>query len=166
MLTYAQLIRVNGSISAEAYNNAFLAWESTSASIASKIRAYFPNTQLQQAWNNYSLIVSDVVYLSSYSPSPCPRIEHVQDIQKYLHASSVGVNQTELDLCRDSILHIWNIQKALFPVDTKRIDWSVLIDEKDDSQWRSTWFALKQSMLNEMDSLIQDILNSPASTFH
>jgi hypothetical protein len=85
---------------------------------------------------------------------------------KYLHASSVGVNQTELDLCRDSILHIWNIQKALFPVDTKRLDWSVLIDEKDDSQWRSTWFALKQSMLNEMDSLIQDILNSPASTFH
>jgi hypothetical protein len=66
----------------EQYNEAYRTWEKRKAVIGAKLRAYFPRTDLGQAWDQFGEIVSEVYALSGTN-DPVERAERLSKLKQY-----------------------------------------------------------------------------------
>jgi hypothetical protein len=57
------------------YARAFENWVMSSGTIGSQLRAYFPNTELENKWNNYTAILNDIFNL-------VPKFSQPQKVKK------------------------------------------------------------------------------------
>jgi hypothetical protein len=152
------------SIPYEEFYDTWQTWESASATIASRIRAYFYSSPLTEQWNNYSKIVTDFAFLS-ISSDACKRLGYVQEIQKYFSISLSVINRTDLNNCRANPDQFQKIHNTPFALDLSGIDWNELIVNGNDRQLSESWLKLKQGILNQKDNVIQEILRSHISVF-
>jgi hypothetical protein len=151
------------------YTKAFQDWEMSSGMIGSQLRAYFPDSKLENEWNNYSAVLNDILNLVPTFSSPCLKIGHVQEIQRFLSVSSSGINETQLKRCiieSDGDV-VQNIQKTNFHTNSQGINWNDFISSKlrIPPAFGHSWVKLKEIMTEQKDSLIQEILNSKIATF-
>jgi hypothetical protein len=113
--------------------------------------------------------MNDILNLVPKFNSPCLRIGHVQEIQRFLSVNSIGINETQLKRCiseSDGDV-IQNIQKTNFHTNSEGINWNDIISPRipPSPAFIHSWFKLKEIMMEQKNSLIQEILNSQIATF-
>jgi hypothetical protein len=146
------------------FYDAYQTWESASATIASRIRAYFYNSPMTQQWNNYSKIVNDFALLS-ISKDTCKKLGYVHHIQKYHSITLFVPNSTDLNKCPANPDEFLIIQRSPLISNLDGINWNELVVHGNDTILSTSWLKLKQSILNQKDNLIQQILKSHISEF-
>jgi hypothetical protein len=174
--TSAQLFGIkytNYTVQQQDANDAYQKWEISSAAIGSQLRAYFPDTQLDQDWGNYSEIMADFFSLSLTNDA-CHRLEHVQKIQMYMFDNIVDIRQAYI--CGHNE-NFHNIQRSHYFVSSDNIDWITLVTRgnplhmiknwtetvkapNSDTQYETAFYTLKQKMLNQKDVLVRRIIQS------
>lgn len=146
----------------KALNDPLTNWKSSSAVIGSKLQAYFPDSELPQQWNNYSIILADLLFLSA-SNDTCHRIKYVQEIQQYYSASNPPVNTTEM--CGDNLERFQKIYNSQLVSNESNINWTQLVYDENKVKFSTNWLRLKQNLLDQKDRLIQEVLNSHIQLF-
>lgn len=157
------------------YVKAVKDWEMTSGMIGSQLRAYFPDSKLENEWNNYSQIMNDVLNLVPNFNSTCLRIGHMQEIQRFLSVGASEINNAETKRCIGKPLSegygdvVQNIQKSNFHTNARDINWNNFILSHlripPPYAFIHSWNKLKGIMIDQKDNLIQEILNSHIATF-
>jgi hypothetical protein len=79
------------------YAKAFQDWEMTSGMIGSQLRAYFPDSRIENEWDNYSEALNDIFNLVLQT-TPRIKIEHIQEIQKFLSVGSTIFNKPNINI--------------------------------------------------------------------
>jgi hypothetical protein len=179
IISVTQLLGLPGvNMSQISQTDAYLNWETSSATIGSQLRAYFPDTQLDQDWGNYSAIMVDFFSLPTIN-TPCKRLEHVQNIQTYMFDNIVPARQSYN--CRHNE-NVQNIQRSHYFINSDKIDWITLVTRGHPSdrinwkenvveaansteQYGEAFYALKQKMLNQKDVIVRRIIQSHIPAF-
>jgi hypothetical protein len=118
----------------EQYDQAYRTWEKRKAIIGSKLRAYYPKTNLGQAWDEFAEAVSEISALSGPADA-FPREERVRRLQDYFGADTID----------------WQLLANPGP------------KNEDPGQFQAfyrAWFALRQQVLRRKDAMIQTILDT------
>jgi hypothetical protein len=164
VLIKTQVTKVVTSTPYKEFYDAYADWESDSAIIESKLKAYFFNSALPALWNNYSLILSDFAFLS-ISGDICETTKYAKEIQKYFEIDSKMMNETQTKNCPKGFDFLQQISSTPFRSDLKTIDWNYLVQHGNESQLSNSWQTLKQNMISQKDRIIQEILNSKIQMF-
>jgi hypothetical protein len=164
VLVKTQVTKVVTSTPYKEFYDAYADWESKSAIVESKLKAYFFNSPLPALWNNYSLILSDFAFLS-ISGDICEDTKYVKEIQKYFEIDSKIMNETRTKNCPKTFDHLQQISSTPFRADLKAIDWNYLAQYGNETHLSNSWLTLKQNMISQKDRIIQEILNSKIQMF-
>lgn len=118
------------------YDKAYSIWETRKAIVASKLGAYFPNSELITKWAQFSEIITEIYALSGTTDRDYRR-ERLVRIKKYLVEEDID----------------WGI---LFNYQAKEEGFNAF------QKYYKTWFSLKDSMLSKKDELVVLMLSSPS----
>lgn len=121
------------SFTQEDYDKSYSNFLVSSAIIGSKIRSYFPDTQLGKEWDTNSKIIEDLYALSGIT-NETRRLELLQKINTYLSTDSAPI---ELGL-------------LVFKGNTP----------EEQLQWQTNWGKLRDKTLERKDNIIQAILKN------
>jgi hypothetical protein len=159
LLIKTQVTKVVTSTPYKEFYDAYADWESKSAIIESKLKAYFVNSPLPALWNNYSLILTDFAFLS-ISGDICENTKNAKNIQKFFGIDSKLMNETQTKNCPKEFDQLQQISLTPFRADLKAIDWNYLVQHGNETHLSHSWLTLKQNMISQKDRIIQEILNS------
>ena len=121
------------------FDHAYREWEIKKAIIGSKIRGYFPHTELGPDWDEFSDIVSEVYALSGTRDKD-NRDKRLNDLKNYFLADNIDWSSLgNLQLKENGFVQFQVFYKA--------------------------WFSLRKSILVKKDALVQEILDSRIALF-
>jgi hypothetical protein len=121
----------------EEYDKAYRNWEIRRAIIASKIGAYFPNSELVTKWYAFSETLTEIYALSGTTDRDYRR-ERLSRIQQYL---------IDADINWDTLFN-YQIKKEGF---------------HEFQKYYKVWFSLKEAILGRKDDLIALMLSLPST---
>jgi hypothetical protein len=118
----------------EQYDQAYRTWEKRKAIIGSKLRAYYPKTDLGQVWDEFAEVVSEVSALSGPTDA-FPREERLARLKDYFRDAPINWDTlAKPELKKEGISQFQTFYR--------------------------TWFSLRQQILRRKDALIQRILDT------
>jgi hypothetical protein len=123
-----------GSQTQEQFDEGYRTWEKRKAVIGAKLRAYFPKTDLGQAWDQFAEIVTEL-YVLSRASEPVEREEWLDKLKQYFGTDTVD----------------W---QALANLELKKGDF------RQFHKFSHAWFSLRQQVLQRKDALVQRILDT------
>lgn len=119
------------------YDKSYSKWETRKAIIASKLGAYFPESELIANWATFAEIITEIYALSGTTDRDYRR-ERLVQIQKYLFEEDID----------------WD---TLFNCQIKEEGFHEF------QKYYKTWFSLKDSMLSRKDELVALMLSIPST---